>query len=57
MPEMSGTKATKKIQKCRPHIRIIGLSMHDDRGTMEMMINAGATACIYKTSPAEELIK
>jgi DNA-binding NarL/FixJ family response regulator len=57
MPEMDGIEATAEIHKLLPHIRIIGLSMHDDPGTRDRMIKAGATAYIYKASLAEKLIK
>jgi PAS domain S-box-containing protein len=57
MPEMDGIEATTEIHKLLPHIRIIGLSMHDDPGTRDKMIKAGATAYIYKASLAEKLIE
>jgi PAS domain S-box-containing protein len=57
MPEMDGIEATMHISKVLSHTRIIGLSMHDDDETRDRMINAGASAYIYKASQAEELIK
>jgi PAS domain S-box-containing protein len=56
MPEMDGIDATAEIHQLLPNIRIIGLSMHDDPGTIDRMIKAGAAAYIYKASPAEKLI-
>jgi PAS domain S-box-containing protein len=56
MPEMDGIEATAEIHQLLPNIRIIGLSMHDDPGTKDRMIKAGAAAYIYKASPAEKLI-
>lgn len=57
MPEMDGIEATMHISKVLPHTRIIGLSMHDDDETRDRMINAGASAYIYKACQAEELIE
>jgi DNA-binding NarL/FixJ family response regulator len=57
MPEMDGIDATMHNSKVLPHTRIIGLSMHDDNETRNRMINAGASAYMYKASQAEELIE
>jgi PAS domain S-box-containing protein len=57
MPEMDGIEATMHISKVLSHTRIIGLSMHDDDETRDRMINAGASAYMYKASQAEELIE
>ncbi len=57
MPEISGIEATAEIKKRHPHIRVIGLSMHDDVNTRAKMLQAGAVAYIYKASPAETLIE
>jgi CheY-like chemotaxis protein len=57
MPEMDGIEATMHISKSLSHTKIIGLSMHDDDETRDRMINAGASAYMYKASQAEELIE
>ncbi len=56
MPVMNGIEATTKIKQNHPGIRVIGLSMHDDPGTRERMISAGASDYVYKAAPAEELL-
>ncbi len=56
MPVMNGIEATALIKQSRPDIRVIGLSMHDDPGTRERMISAGASDYVYKAAPAEELL-
>ena len=57
MPEIGGIEATAEIKKRHPHIRVIGLSMHDDVDTKAKMLQAGAVAYIYKASPAAKLIE
>jgi PAS domain S-box-containing protein len=57
MPEMDGIAATEEISKKYPHIRIIGLSMHDDPSIEERMRGAGACAYVYKAAPSNELLQ
>ncbi len=56
LPHMSGLEATKAILGEMPHVRVIGLSGHS-RDDMEIkMRQAGATAYLDKSGPAEDLI-
>jgi two-component system, NarL family, nitrate/nitrite response regulator NarL len=57
MPVMDGIEATALISRAHPGIRIIGLSMHDDDGTKDKMLAAGAAGYIYKAAPAGKLIE
>jgi two-component system, NarL family, nitrate/nitrite response regulator NarL len=43
MPLFSGIEATRVIHQEYPEIRIIGLSMYDDRDRILVMRNAGAS--------------
>ncbi len=55
MPRMGGIEATQKILSDMPHIRVIGLSLHDDESVIEEMYNVGATAYLTKTEAFEAL--
>ncbi len=44
MPNINGIEATRIIHSEFPHIRIIGLSMHEEDEQVAEMINAGASA-------------
>jgi PAS domain S-box-containing protein len=56
MPEVSGVEATRAIHRELPHIRIIGLSMHDDLEVSRAISAAGAVGYKNKGCAATELI-
>jgi two-component system response regulator NreC len=55
MPELNGVEATRKIVSEFPNIKVIALSMHSGRRTVEEMIKAGAVGYVLKNSAFEEL--
>ncbi len=57
MPEMDGVEATRLIKHDHPEIRVIGLSMFDDRETADLMIEAGAEIYLSKSGPSERLVE
>jgi DNA-binding NarL/FixJ family response regulator len=56
MPVMSGIEATRIISREKPHIRVLGLSMHDDLDMGTAMRRAGATDYLAKDGPLNVLI-
>lgn len=56
MPKKDGIETTKIIHSELPHIRIIGLSMHDKQDQAERMIEAGASAYCTKDGSTEILL-
>ena len=56
MPIMDGIDATRSIVRESPNVRIIGLSMHEERDMADAMIKAGATAYMTKGGPPEALL-
>lgn len=56
MPVMGGIEATQIIKSEMPHIRIIGLSLHESEEVAKNMQNAGATAYLKKSEAVESLI-
>jgi len=57
MPVMGGLEATKRIRQSHPEIKIIVLTMHDEKAMIQAMIDAGADGYLLKNSPKEELMK
>ncbi len=57
MPRMNGIEATRRIKSEMPHIAIIGLSVHDDRGLTASMLDAGAACYLTKGGPSEDLAR
>jgi two-component system, NarL family, response regulator NreC len=51
-----GLSATTEIKKRLPNTSILILTMHDDEGYLFRAIQAGASGCILKSSPHEELL-
>ena len=56
MPKMSGLEATRAIRHRLPQVRIIGLSMYEEKERADAMLEAGASAYLTKTKSAQELI-
>src|SRR5512143_343798 len=48
MPDLNGVEATLQIKKEFPEVKVIALSMHDDRLFVMKMIKAGASGYLIK---------
>jgi two-component system, NarL family, nitrate/nitrite response regulator NarL len=57
MPEMNGLEATRIIQKTYPSVKVIVLSMHDEKAMIQAMIAAGVDGYLLKNTPKAELVK
>jgi PAS domain S-box-containing protein len=56
LPEMNGIDATREIHRSLQHIRIVGLSTHDDESTERLMGRAGAEAYFTKNEGTDRLV-
>jgi PAS domain S-box-containing protein len=56
MPQMNGIDATREIHRTLHHIRIVGLSTHDDESTERLMRKAGAVAYFTKNEGTDRLL-
>lgn len=56
MPEMDGIEATKAIKKAYPDIRVIILTMHDERSMIKRLLEEGADGYLLKNSTREDLL-
>jgi len=56
MPEMSGTELIKIIKKDFPYIKILVVTMYNDKGIINEIINSEAEGYILKNSGKQELI-
>lgn len=57
MPDMNGVEATIHMKKLYPDIKILALSMYNDKQYISRMIKAGAAGYILKNAPQEEIMK
>lgn len=56
LPEMSGAKSTERIKHELPSIKILALTVHEDKGYLRQLIQAGASGYLLKRAAAEDLI-
>ena len=55
MPEMNGVETTKEIELHYPRVKVIALSMYDDRKNVVEMFNCGAKGYIIKNTDRKEI--
>ena len=57
MPGLNGLEGSKKIIKLLPDVKIIALTMHDNKEYIQRFIQAGAAGYLLKDSAFNDLIK
>jgi len=57
MPNMNGIEATRLIRKDSPDIKVIAVSAHSERRTVQEMFRAGAISYVTKGNSSSELFK
>jgi two-component system, NarL family, response regulator LiaR len=55
MPEMDGITATREIKRRFPNINVVALTGSPEEDILMAALQAGATACIVKNAPVEQL--
>jgi DNA-binding NarL/FixJ family response regulator len=55
MPGSDGIECTKQIKREFRSVKVLVLTMYNDRGLINEMINAGADGCILKSKGSSEL--
>ena len=56
MPKLTGIEATKLIKAQFNHIKILVLSMHNEKGVIQNAVDAGADGYLLKNTNQNELI-
>jgi len=56
MPNVNGLKATKRLRRQNPDIKILTLTRHTDDGYLQQLLGAGANGYVLKQSAPTELI-
>lgn len=57
MPDMSGTELTRQVKQIMPEMKILVLSMYDDREIIHDIVLAEAEGYILKNAGKQELLK
>jgi len=56
LPKMSGIEATRKLVQSNPSIRVLILTVHEDKSLLQEAIRAGASGYILKRAVKSELL-
>ncbi len=56
MPGLTGSQATETIRKDCPFVKVLALTVHEDKGYIRQLLAAGAAGYVLKRAAAEELI-
>ncbi len=57
MPELNGLKATEKLKRLCPEIKILTLTRHTDDGYLQLLFQAGVSGYVLKQSGADDLVR
>jgi two-component system, NarL family, response regulator NreC len=57
MPGVSGVRAARQIHETCPSVKIIALTVHEDRSYLRELFDAGAMGYVVKRAAADELIR
>jgi DNA-binding NarL/FixJ family response regulator len=57
MPGISGLEATERIVRAQPKVRVIVVTMQDEKPFPRRLLEAGAAGYVTKACPAVELVK
>lgn len=57
MPELNGLKATAKLKRIQPDIKILTLTRHTDEAYLHELLQAGVSGYVLKQSASGELLR
>jgi DNA-binding NarL/FixJ family response regulator len=57
MPGLNGAEVTARLKRERPDRKVLALTVHEDRGDLWLMLEAGAAGYVLKRAAAAELIQ
>jgi DNA-binding NarL/FixJ family response regulator len=56
MPEVTGAQATEVLKAERPEVKVLALTVHQDKSYLRSLLEAGASGYILKRAAAHELV-
>jgi len=56
MPRLNGAQATAQLKQACPNVKVLALTVHEDKGYLRLLLEAGASGYMLKRAAAEELI-
>jgi DNA-binding NarL/FixJ family response regulator len=56
MPKLNGAQATVQLKQTCPKVKVLALTVHEDKGYLRLLLEAGASGYVLKRAAAEDLI-
>jgi DNA-binding NarL/FixJ family response regulator len=57
MPGLTGDEATEQLKRDAPEVKVLALTVYEDKGHLRKLLKAGASGYILKLATGEELIR
>jgi len=57
MPGMNGAEATARLRDECPQVRVLALTIYEDKGYLQQLLKAGAAGYVLKRAVMEELVR
>ena len=57
MPGLTGSQATERLRAECPAVKVLALTVHEDKGYLRQLLTAGAAGYVLKRAAAEELVR
>lgn len=57
MPVLDGIEATRRVRSEFPNVRVLALTVHEERLYLTQLLSAGASGYVLKRAAAEELLR
>jgi DNA-binding NarL/FixJ family response regulator len=57
MPDMNGAEATERLRAECPQVKVLALTIYEDRGYLQQLLKAGASGYVLKRAVMEELVR
>lgn len=57
MPGLNGAKATERLKKACPAVKVLALSAHEDKAYLRQLLEAGASGYVLKRAAAGDLVQ
>ena len=57
MPDLNGAQVTTQLRAIRPDRKVLVLTVHEDKGYLRLLLEAGASGYVLKRAAAAELVQ
>lgn len=57
MPELNGLEATRRLRREVPKVKVLALTVHDDKEYVLQIVKSGARGYLLKDAPPDELFR